>query len=135
MFSRTMYVTSCKAVQIHNDIMVRLTIIIMKFDVHKKLASDCDQSVCWPGGEPIDCAAIDEGGEFTQSLPEGISDRRKGKDYVEVLFDSAEEECVELLYCHVCRRLAVDALCVHASTITDLGTLVRRENVGNLSTI
>ena len=44
--------------------------------------------------EPVDGAAVDEGGEHAEAVAEGISNGAHGEDHVEVLFDPLNEEVV-----------------------------------------
>ena len=51
--------------------------------------------------EPVDGAAVDEGGEHADSIPEGISNGTHGQDHVELLSHSIHKEVEERQRCTV----------------------------------
>ena len=58
--------------------------------------------------EPVNGAAVDEGGELPQPVPEGIPDGAHGQDHVEVVLAAADKEVEESKWGEVC----VLALCL-----------------------
>ena len=46
-----------------------------------------------PHLEPVDGAAVDEGGELTQAVPEGVADRAEGHHNVQVLPAPSHKVC------------------------------------------
>lgn len=56
--------------------------------------------------EPIDCTAVDERGEHTQAISEGISNWAHGQYYVKILPHALDEEVVHGERC-----------CLHFSTL------------------
>jgi hypothetical protein len=60
----------------------------VKISIGNESRCNIEQSFSWPVREPVDCAAIDERGELSQSSPEDFSERRHCNDHVDVLFDT-----------------------------------------------
>jgi hypothetical protein len=51
-----------------------------------------NQSIFWPWKEPIDCALREERWELLRSLSEFVTDGREGKNGVEAILNSVDEE-------------------------------------------
>lgn len=52
----------------------------------------CDTNVPASYLEPVNGAAVDEGGKLSQSISEGVSDGTEGDDHVQVLLTAGHEE-------------------------------------------
>ena len=57
------------------------------------LAADGQQGLLRPGAEPVDGAAVDEGGEHAAARPESAPHRAHGQHTVQVVPHTVDEGC------------------------------------------
>ena len=67
------------------------------FNISQEFVRHSLEGIWWPFREPVDGCAIDDRGEISDSIPNGITDWRKAEDYVQELFASLKEEPEKLL--------------------------------------
>ena len=89
------------------------------------------ESLSWPRVVPVHCAAVDDARELPASISELISDRREGKDDVEVLSADLDEIGVDLVSVVSAVRFAGSV----SHVIEDGDLLVGWEQVGDLTTV
>ena len=105
-----------------DDLVIRNWKIIEEFGCHG------GQRILWPGGEPVNSAAIHQCWELPQPLPEVISNWRERENDVEVLLDLLQEEVVKLGP----RSIHSSLLGFHSDVLKDGRQITAHEQVWDL---
>mmetsp|Transcript_13243 Transcript_13243/g.37393 ORF Transcript_13243/g.37393 Transcript_13243/m.37393 type:complete len:219 (+) Transcript_13243:4609-5265(+) len=101
-------------------------------DIAHKLGGNRLQRLGGPLGKPVDGAAVDQRGELSEAVTEGVADGAQADRHVQVLLGSVNEVLPQLL-----RTLQGQLLLLrsHSRGLDHSSPLVVREHVGHLATV